>query len=266
MVGSVGTKSGRSEWIEAREEALRDPYGWLSLVELKWLDGAPTPLSHFPGLWEATGDDVTFTPEKGGSSVFQGDQLVTEPLTIKVKPGTSDRSLRDQDGREAEVMSRFGLPAVRVRDPRANRLAGFDGLDRYDFDPTWVLRGRLLRFEEPRQQQVGTAVEGKTANLQAWAHAEVSLPNGDVAHLVVTGDLESPQVLFYDQTNGDGTPEWRKVQAALDGETVVLDMNQAQIFPAHLSPFGTCPKPPEQNRIPMPVLAGEKKFAGKDMQ
>ncbi len=266
MVGSVGTKSGRSEWIKAREESLRDPYGWLSLVELKWLDGTPTPLSHFPGLWEATENTVTFTPEEGGTSVFQGDQLVAGPLTIEVEPGIIDRSLRDQDGREIEVIHRFGRPAVRVRDPRANRLTEFDGLDRYDFEPTWVLRGRLLRFDEPRQVQVGTAVEGGTAELETWADAEVSLPNGDVVDLAVTGEYDSPQVMFYDHTNGKETSEWRAAPVVVDGETVVLDMNRAQIFPAHLSPFGTCPKPLEQNRIPMEVLAGEKKFPGRDTQ
>lgn len=266
MVGSVGTKSGRNEWVESREEALRDPYGWLSLVELVWLDDQPKPLSHFPGLWEAKGDQVTFTPDEGGVSVFQGDQLVTEPLKIEVQPGESDRSLRDQDGREIEIMYRFWGPAVRVRDPKANRLTQFGGLDRYDFDPTWVLRGRLLPFAEPRDIEVETAIEGGTSTVGAWANAEVSLPDGKVLDLTVSGDPESPHVMFYDETGMDETPGWRTVEVVVDGETVVVDMNRAQIFPAHLSPFGTCPKPPEENRIPARVEAGEKTFLGKDTQ
>ena len=44
----------------------------------------------------------------------------------------------------------------------------------------------------------------------------------------------------------------------VDGETVVIDFNRATIFPAHMSPYGTCPKAPADNRIKARVKAGEK--------
>lgn len=267
MAGSVGSKYGWDQWKAERESELRDPYGWLSLVELTWLGAEPAALDHFPGLWSHQGNTVTFAPVEGEPKVYREGTQVTEPLQMEVGPGISDRTLRDQDGREIEVMYRFWGPAIRVRDPKAKRLENFKGMDIYDFDPQWILRGRLLPYDEPREITVGSAIDGGNQTLDAWADAEVLLPDDQSFTLIVTGDSpDSSRVLFFDQTNGDTTPGWRAVQAVIDGETVVLDTNRAQIFPAHLSPFGTCPMPPESNRIPLRVEAGEKIFAGRDTE
>lgn len=265
MGESVGSKNGWKQWQNDREGALRDPYGWLSLVELEWLNDSPRSLAHFPGKWSADGNTVTFAPVPGEPLVYRDGQLIDAPLQIEVGPGISDRSLRDENGREIEVMYRFWGPAIRVRDPHAKRLEQFEGLDRYDFDPRWVLRGRILPYEEPRHLTVGSAVEGGTQDATAWADAEVVLPGGEAGTLMLMGEgPDSSSVWFYDQTNDDTTPGWRSAPTVVDGETVVIDMNRAQIFPAHLSPFGTCPRPPEENRIPARVEAGEKTFQGRD--
>ena len=262
---SVGTKSGWDNWKAGRDEALRDPYGWLSLVDLQWLGEEPRRLDHFPGDWSAQGNTVLFAPVKGETPVYRDGALVEEPLEIEVGPGVTDRSLRDADGREIEVMYRYWGPAIRVRDPKARRLAEFRGLDRYDFDPRWVLRGRVLPYEQPMEVTVPTAVEGGTTEIDAWADAEVVLPDGEPLALQLFGDgPEHSSVSFYDQTNGKTTPGWRSAPVVVDGDTVVIDLNRAQIFPAHLTPFGTCPKPPGENRVPARVKAGEKKFAGRE--
>lgn len=267
MSDSVGTREGWEQWKTERDEGLRDPYGWLSLVELKWLGDVPESLETFPGLWNRDGNTVTFAPVANEPKIYRDGAEITEPLQIEVEPGVSDRSLRDERGREIEVMYRFWGPAIRVRDPQAKRLTEFQGLDRYDFDPTWVLRGVALPYEKSRELTVGSAVEGGEQIVSAWADAEVVLPNGETLILIMTGDgPDSSNVMFFDATNGDTTPGWRSAPVVVDGGTVVIDLNRAQIFPAHLSPYGTCPKPPESNRVQARVEAGEKIFAGRETQ
>src|SRR5690606_27233928 len=75
-------------WHAEREEGLRPPHGWLSLVAYHWLPAEPAALPGVPGLWwadadgahhrasegravrTATGDDVTsVVVAEGGSSV-----------------------------------------------------------------------------------------------------------------------------------------------------------------------------------------------------
>ena len=43
---------------------------------------------------------------------------------------------------------------------------------------------------------------------------------------------------------------------------LVLDFNLAFNPPCAFTPFATCPLTPPQNRLPLPVRAGEKKYRG----
>ena len=295
MSTAFGTKGGWKEWVAYRDGTLQDPYGWLSLVEREWLDGEPKKLKNFPGSWSADGNTVTVVfdkpeegeqPDEGDSAnqlgekknkskgkkkkkpeakVYREGQLVEGPLVIEVGPEGSDRTLRDETGREAEVAYRFTGPMVRIRDPRAERLEKYlqrGSLDRYGFRKEWVLRGRLLPFDEPKEIEVDTAVPGQKSKLKAWARADFALPGDEEPiSLVVTGTgPDSASIIFYDDTNGDTTPQWRETPAAVDGETVVVDFNRASILPSHMTPHGTCPRPPEENRISRRVEAGEKTF------
>ena len=46
-----------------------------------------------------------------------------------------------------------------------------------------------------------------------------------------------------------------------DGKTIV-DFNHAYNPPCAFTPYATCPLPPPQNRLPIRIEAGEKKYAG----
>ena len=46
-----------------------------------------------------------------------------------------------------------------------------------------------------------------------------------------------------------------------DGK-LVLDFNEAVNPPCAFTPFATCPLPPKENRLPIAVTAGEKKYRG----
>lgn len=263
MAHSFGTKKSWREWRDKRDASLHDPYGWFSLVELTWLDATARKLETFPGLWSASDDGQTITVSlPPGEHLFRDGQEVTGTVEVEVAPGVTDRSLRDDQGREAEVMYRFGKPGVRVRDPQAPGLANDYRIARYTFDPTWVVRGRIRPFREPQDITVGAAVPGGSHVLTAWAEAEVALPGGETARLTVTGDgPDRSSVFFYDVTSGNTTSEWRSAPLVVDGETVIIDFNRATIFPAHITPYGTCPKPPEDNHVNVKVKAGEKKVA-----
>jgi len=43
---------------------------------------------------------------------------------------------------------------------------------------------------------------------------------------------------------------------------VVLDFNKAQNPPCAFTSYATCPLPPKENRLPLAVTAGEKKYRG----
>ena len=41
---------------------------------------------------------------------------------------------------------------------------------------------------------------------------------------------------------------------------LVLDFNRAQNPPCAYTPYATCPLPPPQNRLPIPILAGQQRY------
>ena len=259
-MASFGTEESWSEWRDERDASFKDPYGWFSLVELTWLGTTPQELENFPGLWSASEDGQTITVEvPDDQPIYRDGEEVHGTVTIDVAPGVTDRSLKDSRGREVEAMYRFGKPGVRIRDPHAPALAGDYRVARYKFNPKWVVRGRMLRYPEIKDLTVDAAVPGGSHTLHAWGDAEVALPKDRTATLIVTGEApDDSSVIFYDETNGDTTAGWRRAPLVVDGETVVIDFNRATIFPAHMSPYGTCPKPPADNRIKARVKAGEK--------
>ena len=72
-------------------------------------------------------------------------------------------------------------------------------------------------------------------------------------------------IIFRDQTSRDTTyPAGRYLYATPPGKDgkVIVDFNKAYNPPCSFTPYATCPLPPLQNRLPLRVEAGEKKYAG----
>lgn len=265
---SPGPRLSWSEWHAAREDDLRAPHGWLSLTSLTWLDATPTGVPDFPASWTATPVDegdtpgtfrVEFTPGQGVD--FTRDGVPVEGTQEWVLgPGEQDTSLSTGD-LVAEVARRGDGVCVRVRDPHAPTLSHFSGVPTWEFNPAWVRPATLTRLPVPEPRVVPSAQPGRTTTLTVAGRVHVSLPDGSATDLDVVGeDEDSWGVVFHDPTNGEETSGWRRAPVTPTGEaTAEVDFNRSVNFPAHFSPFGTCPTPIEGNTVPVPVRAGEKK-------
>jgi uncharacterized protein (DUF1684 family) len=81
--------------------------------------------------------------------------------------------------------------------------------------------------------------------------------------------------VFRDRTSGketygagrflkaNATPQGCFLRGAVHG-TISLNFNFAYNPPCAFTSFATCPLPPPENWLPFPVMAGEKKWQGKD--
>lgn len=81
-------------------------------------------------------------------------------------------------------------------------------------------------------------------------------------YLTATGG-SAEQGLFFvfsDGTAGSETyPGGRFLDTgAIDKGTVMLDFNRAYNPPCTVTPFATCPLPPGENRLAVPIRAGER--------
>ncbi|SDB90089.1 hypothetical protein GA0111570_10770 [Raineyella antarctica] len=251
-------------WRVGRERRLADPYGWLSVTSLEWLDETPRAIDGFPGLWSGDEDDVRveLTEEDG---VQRDGSPISGLVEIPLQEDESDDTLF-HDGTVAEAGIRGGRPMVRLRNPDAPARAAFTGVPSYDWDDSWVVPAHFREYPETVVREIDTAYPGVRQPMTFWG--EVTFTRGDTdVTLVVSGGTGSAFAVFHDPTNGMDTADWRSVPL---GEVdpaggTTLDFNRATNFPSAFIPgLATCPRPVPENEVPFPVTAGEQRPTNGD--
>lgn len=245
------------DWKTERERDLADPHGWLALVSLDWLDDTPRRCADLPGLWWQDAEAAYLDPE-GADLVHEGAPVVGVRRFELVNSGAGTRvSFGDV---EIEVANRSGY-LIRVHDPKAPVLRDFRGVPAYEPDDAWVLRGRFEPFDEPRPTTVGAVVPGLSHVYTAPGVVRFSRDGEEFALTAFNGKAGGLSILFTDATSGVTTyPANRSLAVAEPDEDggVVLDFTRAVNLPCAFTDFATCPLPPEGNRLPFAVEAGEK--------
>lgn len=245
-------------WRSARDDELRHPYGWLSVTALHWLSDQPTRFADLPGTWSVSGAVTTVR-----ATVDDGLRHGGEPIdgTVEVLLDQNGNSpLLEAGRRRLEVLRRGGRFAVRVRDPDAPTRAAFHSVPGYPPTVSWVIPARFHAYPQARQVVVGSVVDGLTHQMTAAGRIELVI--GDQERwLTAFRSGATLLVLFRDATSGVTThPGVRAVTVALpnaDGQTLV-DFNRAMNLPCAFIDHATCPLPPPENHLPVPVEAGER--------
>lgn len=252
-------------WRRLLDERLRRRDGWLALAGLIWLDDGSFRAGSDPaadirlpesaprrlGTFEVRQGRVSFRPE----APVDGAPPDGEPL----RPDTHDdpHYLRAGD-LTIVVIERGGRVGLRVWDNARPQRAGFAGRTWYDVDPAWRIEARF----EPAD---GGTIEvpnilGGVERLPLVGLARFGRAGAVASLRAVPSDDGRPWFLFGDPTNGETTyPAGRFLVADPPrGTVIVLDFNRAYNPPCAFTPYATCPLPPEGNRLPFPVLAGER--------
>ena len=263
-------------WRAGRLERLQSPTGWLSLVGLEWLKpgrntvgaasdndiviaGAPAHLGSVD--WE--GDKVNISLKADSGALIDGQLLGSaemlddsheKPTTVSF--GSVRFYLVDRAG---------GKKGLRIKDSKAETRTHFLGLDYYPVDPSWHIEARWVAFDPPHTLEIpnvlGTIDKMTVPGKAVFEH------EGKTFELLPVLETEDADELFYiiaDKTSGKETyGAGRFFYSAMpkDGK-VVLDFNKAYNPPCAFTPYATCPLAPPENRMPVAVRAGEKKYRG----
>lgn len=241
------------EWREQRDDQFGQPYGWLSLTALHWLELEPTPLDGLPGLWWEDEGGVHYDPDGAADTIVMDGEPVTRAGLLWNPADGAAPSVSHGD-RRLELILRDGFLGVRVRDPHSPGLQAYTGVPAFDYDPAWRLTGHYLPYAASQEESIGSAAA--RVKLSAQVTGEVELPVGDTTQtLKVTGDGGSWLLSFRDP----GHPKFRWI--VLDEEPaadLVVDFNFAANPPCAFTDFGTCPLPPAGNVFGVAVAAGER--------
>jgi hypothetical protein len=263
-------------WQKSRADNLRKEGSWLTLAGLFWLQpgensvgGAAGAAVRLPegkappnvGVIRVAPDKVEFIPapdsgvtvdEKPAEAMLLlADADASGPTTLRLGPITF-YTIRRGD--------RLG---VRVKDAESAARRDFKGLHYYPIDSKWRVTAQLER--QPKEIPILNII-GIVENAPSPGRLHFTIDGRKVAlDPIVEEGSDELFVIFSDETSGTETyGAGRYLYAAMpgaDGE-VVLDFNRAYNPPCAFSEFATCPLPPRQNRLPLRVEAGEKKYVG----
>jgi hypothetical protein len=261
------------EWHAKRMERLDSDTGWLTIAGFFWLgegdnligsdstNAVVLPVG--PGLAGTirleTGDDgpaITLEPAAGVPFTLN-DEPMTGPVSFYDVGG--ERMVAGLDRVAFWIIPRHDGYAVRLRDPQCPLRTNFPGIETYSIDPAYRVTASL--DPDPHKVLVPN-IMGYEDSLLTPGAFRFTLNGEDLALFPVVED-EADTVLFFifdDATSGIetyGAGRFLYADQKADG-TAVLDFNKAYNPPCAFNPYATCPLPPAENTLAVPVRAGEK--------
>jgi hypothetical protein len=144
-----------------------------------------------------------------------------------------------------------------------DRRDAFRGLDYYPVDSTYRAVAALQRRPAPDTMMLAENTGRIRAQVRV-GHVTVPLPNDTTRLAVFRGESDDRRgrlwIPFADATNGNGTyPAGRYVDLrSAPSDSVVVDFNRAYNPTCAYNPEYACPLPPTENRLDVPIPAGEK--------
>jgi len=277
--------SGLAEWRTQREMEISAPDGWLTLAGLEWLKSgvnsvgsAPDNQIHLP----AGSPDHLGLLTVSGKAPDGTVQLLSPSGGFPAEVTTDGKPAREGslvvDGAKPTIVAWHGVSlvvlkrgdrfVVRMKDAGSSARTGFRGLKWYAPDPHYRVTARWVPFKPPQVQEIPTVI-GTTLKLPAPGIA-MFLLNGVIVHLEPVIEDPSKQILFFilsDSTSQSTTyPGGRFLHTGLPDHgldkpgSLILDFNRLENPPCAYTVYATCPLPPDMNKLPVAVEAGERLY------
>lgn len=260
-----------------RVEQLKQVDGYLALTASGWLQ----PGANSVGSAAGNRFEVPGAPAHLGTLQLAADGQVslhlaeTRGITIDGRPAAAVNVLRTQgpDGTQQPTRVGFGSSylyviengtqrGLRAKNNDAPLRTHFPGFDYFPIDPSWRIEADWVPFPTPHMLKIAyvtgtvsdTPIAGK-AVFHRDGHTYELLPIDEDGRLFF---------VFSDRTAGRltyGGARFLYAAAPKDGK-VLLDFNLAENPPCAITPHVVCPLAPPENRLKLPVTAGEMKFLG----
>ncbi len=144
----------------------------------------------------------------------------------------------------------------------------FEGLDYYEFNKNLVLEVEIDRFSDDEPIVVMQTSTGDEQEFRRWGKFSFEV-EGQTVSLVIYSDPYGHEFFmpFRDATNGSETygagrymDDHRPGLHRLEKDRFEIDFNFAYNPYCAYSPHYSCPLPPRENWLPVPIRAGEKNF------
>ena len=256
-VDSAAYAADTKEWRAKRLDAIAGPDGWSTLAGLFWLDSASyaigsdsarstirLPSDHTPrtlGALTRVDSGFRFTAARGVNAMVDSTRI--DSVTLR-----SDKAVKPTVLRAGSVTYRL------------------IGLDYFPLDTSLRVWARLVPHPTPRTVRI-LNVLGHTDEYASPGFLEFTVGGAPYRLTATYEGRDSSQyfVIFRDQTSRDATYPAGRFMYATPADSAgytILDFNRAYNPPCAFTAFATCPLPPAENVLAVPLKAGEKRYAG----
>ncbi|MDZ4829221.1 MAG: DUF1684 domain-containing protein [Phycisphaerae bacterium] len=269
-----------ANWIRWHDERLRKLEandGWLTLIDLAFLEDGVWPIGRAPanrlryehataeriGAFLVEGDNVNFAADLDSHGrapaeiTADGKPIDTIALTADDKGVPT--VLRDGP-LTITLVRRNSKLALRVKDNESPVRTTFGGIACFPFDPSLVVEA--IVEEPPSGASIDvTNVRGFVEHQPLAATLRGSVRGYTFALAATAGAPGSLFVVFGDTTNGESTyggGRFLDVDAPIAAQPVTIDFNRAYSPPCSFTEWATCPTPIASNRLPLAIEGGER--------
>lgn len=254
VASADGAQSAADEWSAWQREryaAATAPYGTASLTLTAWVSSEPREIPGLPGRWRARGGAIVGSEfETGAYTTVDGT-----PLAGEVVLEQNGRVEARAGARAIRRFARGDQLAVRIFDPAAEGRVTLQAIEAYAPDEAWRIAARFEAAAEEREIELADGYRHEVET----SGSDVFLREGVEYRLTATVRPTGIAVVFGDTTNGVESYGFRFLTVALpdaEGRTTI-DFNRAYLPPCAFSDQFVCPLPTPENRLPIPIRAGE---------
>lgn len=269
-------------WRAQRTANLRAPEGWLSLIALGWLTDGDNSF----GLAEDNRVQIagkgpahiaTVRLEKGVLRLLPPAEGFPKDLLVDGQPAKEQALYADDADQSSKltigtlaivVIHRDDRFALRVKDRQAATRVAFHGLRWYPPNAAYRVHARWVPYNPPKLLDIPTVL-GTTTHLPAPGVAEFTVGGQTLRLEPVLEDPTSTELFFImrdatSKTATYGAGRFLYTELPDNGlsqpGSVWLDFNRLENPPCAFTAYATCPLPPPQNRLSVPIPAGERRY------
>ncbi len=214
-------------------------------------------------------------PRRVGTISRQGDQFSFQPasgiaVSLNGKPASGRINLQVAKSPQPSDRIAFGTFTFAIRpvgnqfelllsDAQSQALKDFKGTTWFPIDPAYRLTAQFSPAEQSRT--VAVALTDGASTTYTVKGDLIFHRGGQTLRLQALSSLDGKSlfVMFRDQTSGRqtyGGGRFLEVELPRDGKAT-LDFNRAYNPYCAYNPYAICPVPPRQNRLAVPIRAGE---------
>lgn len=260
------------EWRKQRFETLKAPYGWPSVIGLYplrssilYFGGSITndiliagKAESSYGYLEKTDLGIQF---HGYSNIGikMNDELVSSG-PMKTDKDLGGPTLVSCGSFQWHIIDRQGNYFLRMKDSLSSYRAALEEIPYFPIDTSLRISAKF-QVSSPGDSTQYKNELGMTITNPIMGKIIFQIKDQEYQFSALENDVDSYFIIFGDLTNGEesygGGRFLYPLKESLDG-TIILDFNKSINPPCVFTPFATCPFPPEENKLPLKIHAGEK--------